>query len=156
MAKNFKNISNTLIDDADLLRLSLHILGSGYLEDGVSRCIEVITEDEVQEIIREPEVTDSKKKKKRQMTLRKKKRDTRAAVCLSASRFHGPSSTVVSGFSALSTFARSDESLGPVSGLSASSDSNFAVLILAGFYDPSAIARFTIFVSESFTPSVSA
>ena len=59
------DISNTLINNANLLRLDQHILRPGYLEKGVSRFTEVIMEDKVQEIVEELEVSDSKEEKKR-------------------------------------------------------------------------------------------
>lgn len=73
MAKIFKDINDTFINDANLLKLGLHILGLGYLEERVSRFIEVIMEDEVQEIVEKLEVSNFKEEKKRQVTLRKKK-----------------------------------------------------------------------------------
>ena len=63
------DINDTLINDANLLKLDLYISEPGYLEEGVSYFMEVITEDEVQEIAKEPEVSDSKEKKKRRATL---------------------------------------------------------------------------------------
>lgn len=108
MAKNFIDISDTLINDANLSRLDLHILGLGYLQEGVSRFMEVITEDEVQEIAKKPEVFDSKEEKKRQMTLWKEKKDTKAAACLSTGRLRRSSAArPVSGLSIPSAFALS-------------------------------------------------
>lgn len=59
------NISNTLINDANLLRLDLYILGPSYLKEGVSCFIKVITEDKVQDIAEEPGISNSKNEKKK-------------------------------------------------------------------------------------------
>ena len=83
------DISATLINDTNLSRLDLHILGPGYLEEKISSLTEVITEDKIQEITKKPEVSDSKEKKKRQMTLQKEKKDAQAATCLSAGYLRG-------------------------------------------------------------------
>lgn len=84
MANIFIDISNTLIDNANLSRLDLQILGPGYLKEGISHFTEVITEDKVQEIAEESEVSNSKKEKKKRATLWKKKRDVWAVARLSA------------------------------------------------------------------------
>ena len=82
------DISDTFINNTNLLRLHLHILGLNYLEEGVSQFMEVITEDKVQKIVEKRKVSNSKEEKKRWATLQKEKRDARAAARLSASRFH--------------------------------------------------------------------
>ena len=78
------DISDTLIDDAILSRLDLHISEPEYLEEKVSRFTEVIMEDKVLEITKEPEVSNSEKEKKRQATWQKEKKDAQAAAYLSA------------------------------------------------------------------------
>lgn len=65
LAKNFIDSNNTPINNANLLRLYLHILGPGYLKEGVFCFIEVIIEDEVQELVKELEVSNSTTEKKR-------------------------------------------------------------------------------------------
>ncbi len=49
LAKSYNDISDALIADADLLRLSLHISALGYLEEGASRFTKLPTEDEQNE-----------------------------------------------------------------------------------------------------------
>ena len=45
LAKNYENLTTTLIPDETLLRLGLHISSTGYLEDGAPRFTEVIEHD---------------------------------------------------------------------------------------------------------------
>ncbi len=109
-----------LINNADLSKRDLHILGPSYLKKRVSRFIEVITEDKVQEIAEKLEVSNSKEEKERRANLQKEKRNIWATTYLFASYFYRSSATVsVSGLSALSISARSAWSTGPVSSLSA-------------------------------------
>lgn len=82
LVKNFKNISNTLINDTNLLRLDLYILLPNYLEEGVSCFMKVLTK------YKESEISDSKKEKKRQMTLQKEMRDAQATTCFATSSLH--------------------------------------------------------------------
>lgn len=75
MAKNFKDIGDALINNANLSRLDLQISRPDYLEKGISGFIEVMTEDKVQEIAEEPEISNFRKEKKRQTTIWKEKKD---------------------------------------------------------------------------------
>ncbi len=110
MAKNFKDISDTPINDTDLSRLDLHILGRSYLKEGISRFTEVTTEDKVQEIAEKPEVSNSQEEKKRRATLQKEKKNTRTTACLSAGCLRKSSATVlVSNMSALSASSESSK-----------------------------------------------
>ena len=116
------DISDTLIDDANLSKLDLRISKLDYLEEKVSRFTEVITKDKVQKIAEEPKVSNFEKKKKRQATLRKEKRDAWAAASLSAGYFCRTSTTgPMSGLFALFTSALSSstKSTLPVPHLSA-------------------------------------
>ncbi len=144
------------------------------MEEGASRFTEVITEDKVQEIAEEPEVSDSEEEKKRQATLWKEKRDTRTATCFSASRLHRSSAArLVSGLStpfsvpvpsssAPSPSAGFARSAGPVSGLSAPSASAGSVRSTEPVSGSSALSAFAESagsagpVSSSSTPSASA
>ena len=113
LAKNFIDISDTLINDADLSKLDLYILGPGYLKERIFCFTKVITKDKVQGTAEEPKVSDSKEKKKSRATLQKEKRDTLAVAYLFADRFCrfsaiGPVSGLSSLYaSALSGSARS-------------------------------------------------
>ena len=59
------DISNTFINNADLLRLDLYISRSDYLKEEVSCFTEIIIENKVQEIVKKLKVSDSKEEKKR-------------------------------------------------------------------------------------------
>lgn len=65
MVKNFKDISDTPINDTDLSKLDHHISGSDYLKEGVFCFTEVITEYKVQDIAKELEVSNSEEEKNR-------------------------------------------------------------------------------------------
>ncbi len=63
---NFDIFSNDHIDDQQLAWLELHISGISYLEEGLSRFTEVLTEDdnEFEVAVEEEAVSDSEEKKK--------------------------------------------------------------------------------------------
>ena len=58
------DISNTFINNTNLLILNLYISGPGYLEEGVSCFTEIIMENKVQEIAEKPKVSNFKEEKK--------------------------------------------------------------------------------------------
>lgn len=151
LAKNFKDISDIFINNANLSKLDLYISGAGYLEEGVSCFTEITIKGKIQEIAEELEISDSKKEKKRQTSLRKEKKDAQAATRLSASGFRGSSTAMLmSDLSALFPSAGSDVlvldlstpfvSAGPVPGLSALSASAGSVMPMSCLFTPSASA----------------
>ncbi len=80
-------LSLTLINDNNLLRLDLYILGPNYLKKKTSRFVEVITEDEVQEIVEKTKVSNFEEEKKKRVTLKNEKKDIWMAARLFAGRF---------------------------------------------------------------------
>lgn len=117
MAKNFKNISDAFIDNANLLRLDLHYLGQRYLEKVVSYFMKIIIEDEIWEIAKELKVSNSKEEKKRQASLWKEKKNTWATACLSTIYLREVSAAIlVSGLFALTTSAGFTRSVEPMCG----------------------------------------
>ena len=93
MAKNFKNLTTTLIPDETLLRPGLHILFTGYLEDGAPCFIKVteydntgfdyeVVEDEDSEEDGKEAVTDLEEEASKKKARRKRKRDAIRARAL--------------------------------------------------------------------------
>ena len=65
LAKSYNDISNELIDDTKLLRLNLHILALGYLEEGASHFTKLPTKDkgEEEDDQTEPQVSNLEEEK---------------------------------------------------------------------------------------------
>lgn len=61
---NFKNISNVFINDTNLSKIDLYVLVVGYLEE-VFCFIDISTNDNIEEIAKETEDSDSKEEKKK-------------------------------------------------------------------------------------------
>lgn len=73
MSKIFNDISDDHIDDKELARLKLHILAAGYLEESLSCFTEVLTKNDNEnkdEVVEEPEVSDSGEEKKQRKVQR--------------------------------------------------------------------------------------
>ncbi len=79
LAKNFDQVSNELITEADLLRLDVHISAPGYLEERRLRFTEVPEQykEESNKDDVEKEPTDSEEEVIKKKAQRKKKRDAR-------------------------------------------------------------------------------
>ncbi len=164
-------LSHIPIDDTDLLRMEVYILGPGYFDEGASCSMEIITEDKVQEIAKKLEVSDFKEEEKRRATLWKEKRDTRATAHLSAYCFRGssaagpvsgssaPSPVLVPDSFAPSTSAGSVESVGPISDWSVPSASARSAVPVLGLSALSTSAPFAYALSAGIpstsTPSTS-
>lgn len=70
MVKHFKDISNDPINDDDLLRLNLHILILGYIEEGICCFTEIAIKDEdEEEQDKKPQVFNFLKEKIKQRAL---------------------------------------------------------------------------------------
>ncbi len=81
LAKNFDQVSNELIAEADLLRLDIYISAPGYLEEGRPRFTEVMEEykEESNRDDAEEEPTDSEEEAIKKKAQCKEKRDARTA-----------------------------------------------------------------------------
>ena len=111
------------------MKLNLHILALGYLEDGPSYFMEIIKskDKDKEEQNNEPPVSNSEKEKKKKKILQKKNRDAWVAACLLANCFSALSIPLVPGLTAP-----------PVSGLFALSLPSLSTLPLLGSFGFSA------------------
>lgn len=60
----FKEISNAIINNVNLLKINLHILVPKYLKKKISCFIKVLTKDNIKKIAKKSKVTNSQKEKK--------------------------------------------------------------------------------------------
>ncbi len=155
LTKSYNDISNVVINDTDFLRLKLHILPLGYLEEGTYYFIKLPTEVVENKDNLELQVSDLEEEKIKQKMLWEEKKESWVAACLATFCPSARGSPKSEFFAAVLDPSGSSISAPPPPPFALSAPSGFSAPLLSPSAPsaPSSSTTFTPPPSASSTPS---